>query len=689
TTPLALFGLFLAAAPLVAHFTKRSNLIEAALPTIALVRKAKAAHRKKLNLVDLLLLIARVLVITTCVVGAAEPYAVTRLAYGDGHPLSLALVLDDSMSMLQRHEGTTALANAAARAEEVIQSLPQHSEVTVIAAGVPARVLSRRSTELLPLTEIVRSMASLETTGRGTELPEALHLARRELAASKLSRRRTLVLSDFAGTDWTTADWNDLDRVDLERFGAEGTVFNASVYPTKIPIHPGEDGSLQINFEVRTSGANRGEFPVGLYEENEKRVETNVVVEDGIGQGTFSLSSFKSSEPKLSLRLEIEDALGVDNRHDLLIRHVEPPRILLVNGDPSASGLRDEIGFLKLALQSAESERSTVSLRSIDQGRLSARDIAQADVIVMANCVVPPEALAREIRQRVQRGAGLLIGAGHQTHAQALNHAFGPILPARVRPPIGVRLDSWQPQKSARPPLFVGLKIEKHPYLKLSPKGLEAVRIHRTMGLEPHPQRGRVAASFVDDSAALVVGPAGKGQVALLSLTLDSDWSDLPLRPGYVPLMLKLISWLSPRAMQQTPSYASGAPVQLALERGAEHVQVTTPGGQIHHVTKDHVTEDHAFTASHASATFTETVAPGTYLVHSRSHESEPSSHSFLVVPPTAESALTSHALPERSPQDADATSDKNAQIPLESNVFALAGFLLIAEGLLRLRRPF
>jgi hypothetical protein len=107
---------------------------------------------------------------------------------------------------------------------------------------------------------------------------------------------------------------------------------------------------------------------------------------------------------------------------------------------------------------------------------------------------------------------------------------------------------------------------------------LGATRTRRMFLLEPDPRRGAdIAVAFTSGAPALLTRAHGQGRVALLTTSVDRDWGDLPLRPGFVPLAVQTITYLAGTRDQSSSSViAVGARKQLAR---ASSYSVTTPAG--------------------------------------------------------------------------------------------------------------
>jgi hypothetical protein len=170
--------------------------------------------------------------------------------------------------------------------------------------------------------------------------------------------------------------------------------------------------------------------------------------------------------------------------------------------------------------------------------------LADVDVLVLANVRAPAEDIAPALRARVAAGMGLWISVGERVEARAYNDRLGDLLPLLLREPLVVgtapgrteaRSEGVAPPNLAHP-FLLGLQGDL---------GLLGTRARRIFLLEPDAARGaEVALSFTSGAPALISRPYERGRVALLTTSIDRDWSDLPLRPGFVPLAARVLSRL-------------------------------------------------------------------------------------------------------------------------------------------------
>lgn len=87
--------------------------------------------------------------------------------------------------------------------------------------------------------------------------------------------------------------------------------------------------------------------------------------------------------------------------------------------------------------------------------------------------------------------------------------------------------------------------------------------------------------SYDDGSPTLVEKTLGEGRVLLLTTSVDRDWTDLPIRPGYLPLMQQIFRHLG-RAVEskREAQLLVGGVRRLKVDAASERVELFTPKGE-------------------------------------------------------------------------------------------------------------
>jgi hypothetical protein len=674
--PLGLLGLLLVGIPLYLHRVRRKSLRDIALPTIGLLTRAVVQKRRTLSFLDRPLLYARVALAILCALALSRPYLSLIASYATERPLALAIVIDDSMSMQRRAaRGGSLFEVAESRALRVLGELAPDSEASVVLAGNAPRIFSARTKDLSTLRDKVATL--VRAGARGTALKESVALALRELATSQLALREVLVLTDCAAHANADTLETPAAHVRVECIAARNAQPNA--YISDMTLTPGAEVNAPATLTLTLkSESPLNELELSVSADGRRIAEPMALLNEGASTLEVPLDQGLLRDARvLSARIETDNAIAEDDVRDLLLDDRAELSVLLVDGDPAPNQLDDELRYAAVALSVANGEQSLPRLTRIDADGLPAADLDSHDVVVLANVRAPGAELAARIERYVARGGGLLIAAGDHVDAFAYRGSMGDLLPAVVR--------SSAP---ADPPLAVDAKSAvSSRLLPEQGRGLETGSTHKRLLLEPPVAPSETLLSFQDGTPLLVAGTHGQGSVALLTTTLDDDWSDLPLTPGYLPLLTGLTRGLcAVDALPQGP-HRAGSVLGTRVPVGANALYLLTPDGR--RVDLDiGVQDDKGAHKPRADQTveIRDTALSGAYRMFAElgdQREQELDQLSFVVVPDTNDSDL-SLRLPK--PQDAaqlQKTSAARAR-GIESWFWLLFGLFAIAEGALR-----
>jgi hypothetical protein len=185
--------------PVFAHLLRRGRAREQEFPAAALVPQRTSTARQRSRLEDWPLLVLRsALIVGLAVLGATPLVRCERLslARASGASVSLAIVLDDSLSMRATPAaGKSRWDLAREGAADLLRSARTGDAVAIVLAGRPARIA------LAPTTDLDTARRALEDIGpsdRATDLAGAVGLARATIRSLPQKDRRIVVLSDLS-----------------------------------------------------------------------------------------------------------------------------------------------------------------------------------------------------------------------------------------------------------------------------------------------------------------------------------------------------------------------------------------------------------------------------------------------------------------------------------------------------------
>lgn len=625
--PLLLFGTLAAAVPILIHLIYRRRALVHLFPAVRFLLLADKRTARKFRLHQWLLLALRVLAILLLALGLARPYLAGdhAQAMASQPPQANVILIDNSLSMQYRDQDTPRLQRAKSLASQVLLDLRTQDSAIVLpllpdtpdteAPGTPTQdVLSQsRETWEADLTAILPSHAEVD-------LNRAFQRAFALLRQSPAPRRRLVVVSDFTVNGWEAFHLSQFDvlpeRLNLHfiRLATAQRDANLAVESLTIAEAPFIEGvPLEITAVLRNRSA-----------EARRSVRVDLIVDQRkVGQQLVDLRPdeqvavpFRITAPKGGLhrgeiRLE-EDALPDDDHFYFGLRTLAPARILIVDGDPGPSLFESEIFYLMQALQPFTTLQQAlfyptpVPWEGIDRERFE-----DYEVIVMCNV----EVVSTQIRQRLHRfvnaGGGLLVFAGNHVRAERYNTMFYRsdtlLLPVALGQPVQQPED--RPQTIAHiDPTHEALRL-----FASEPDLLQRSLFYRYMALgdlKATPQ-AKSLLTLADGSPLLVEQEVGRGHVMVLTSTADRDWSDLPTRPVYVPLIHGLVSYLSNlSAASQRPNAILPAPTTLLgrPEDVGAALRIQTADGQQRLVR-------YAQEETQAVARFSDYTIPGVYQI--------------------------------------------------------------------------
>ncbi|MEE9275964.1 MAG: hypothetical protein V3V62_11715 [bacterium] len=200
-------------------------------------------------------------------------------------------------------------------------------------------------------------------------------------------------------------------------------------------------------------------------------------------------------------------------------------------------------------------------------------DWSAYDLAIVCNVGRWPGDSAAGLRRFVEEGGGLLLAGGDIAGKSVPGEGWLPALPGaprRLRPPQEVALPpgAWSHSVFSMLGTQPGLIFRR-------------VRVRRLSPLAP-VRGGRTLLTLADGTPLLVAGASGAGKVALWGATCDRDWTDIAVRPVFVPFMRALVDYLVGGIRGTSSSVVAGAPLEIRARanRVGEEVRVRPPGGR-------------------------------------------------------------------------------------------------------------
>lgn len=585
--PSALVGLLLLAVPVLVHIFKPRKMKQTPFSSLRWLRQTQQRLSRRLQWHQLLLFLLRAGFIVLLVLALAEPLIGTQ---GAARHTDRYVVVDVSRSMAYQAAGRpTPLEKAKQVAADLVRQGRAGDRTALLLTGSGTRLVTGLVTNPeAHLTQVDAAAAG----ATDTSLSSALAVVRPLLARPRADTDAELYfLTDNHQGSWNQGEvaafQKDLTvpvRVRLVDVGVPGAQ-NGWVSGARLLIF-GEQGRRVLRVEVRCIGDARQERSVRVAGLAGQPEQTQPV---GVEPGAVTLVDFEVA-PGYDLRgqvahisLEPPDALPSDDHYYLNLDTPAALRVLLV--EPESDAKRQPAGLhFRTAVEALASKTNqAIDVSKRTSAAAAAKDVAEADVIVLAGVPELPAETLQALEKRVQAGAGLVVFLGDGVRPEFYNgKLFKPLQPAEGLLP--VRLEA--PVKREGGESLAALTGIRWSHRLLAPLHdpslgeLAQARFGAYYRFAGSPGDDDTVLAWYDDSVpAVIEHAAGAGKVLLFNTSADDAWGDLPRRKSYVPLVDRVLNYLSGGGVRRNFEVGDLVALPLADGQPGEKVQVVAPGG--------------------------------------------------------------------------------------------------------------
>lgn len=549
-------------APIAAHLLRVRRAEERPFPPAGLVPASPPATRQRRKLHDRALFFIRALaVLALAALGATPLVQCSRLAFSrtDGASVALAIVVDDSMSMRAREEGsTTRFERAKADASALLASAREGDAVALVMAGDPVRVALAPTTSLESAEEVVES---LTPSDRATDLEGAIALASSLLSDLPQPQRRVVVLTDRCD-----------GRPEASPLGEAAEV---PVWIPTRPLDPKASDCAVLQAEARDGRVVVRVACTGPEQDPERRLVVRSDREELGGVKLFERlgghdgavdieveTSGRASEADHAV-LEGSDDWIADNDRAPVAHHLEAMTVGVL-ADRTTS--RVATGGPPPVEQGLSALRTGALIQPIPAVPDTVEELGRFTALVLDD----PPGLTPEardaLREWMDRGGVALLALGPQAARAPLGATLAPFVPGVSR---------WMDEApdGAHPDDLRNLGPSGASLARLAPRG----RTHFEMDRLPD---SNVLVRWSDGAPLVIERRMGRGTAYLVGLPFNPAVSDLPLRPAFLALLSKVTQ--SARSRGGTKRIEAGRAwlvdatgVQVRTEQGPHPVQRT------------------------------------------------------------------------------------------------------------------
>jgi hypothetical protein len=605
--PLFLLAALAGLVPVVVHLIHRRRAKEIRFSTLRFLRLSVQRTRRRKYVEDLSLLALRVAVLLLIAAGLARP-AISSFAalWGNGRAAAIAIVLDNSASMATVDGGKPRFETARQAAEQVLGRLREGDQVALIpTGGPPDAVLGQLSRS----HETVRqALEGCRVSFERADLAARIQQARELLAQAESPSKEIYVFTDNQALSWEGLKEPGPDAspgsrkptaevpvvlVNVDREPAPNVALQSITLNSLAPVAGAQIQAVvevlntstvpeQKHLELRIDGAREAVSP------------TLILPPGGSLKYGFRFTLDRPGTHKGEVRLVEDDGLPLDNQlyFAAIVDQQIPVAILKPRRDEVPQA--DDAFYLERALAPGGGVGAACRITTLTPESLATEDLSSQALIFCVNlpALSPP---AAERLLAYARGGGRVVWICGQNVDPVAYNAMnaltqGQLLPGSIdepRQPLPGGTGSWR----------IGFLDKDEPALAAltEPASLyQSVLVYKHIPMTMSPQSSARALIKLDDGQPLLAEkPVGAGSVLLLGAAPHVDWTNLPLKPIFLPLVARLTFRLAGAETERTMALA-GAPVSLVLARGkgggkdvsqgspeAGEVEVVRPSGEV------------------------------------------------------------------------------------------------------------
>jgi hypothetical protein len=214
----------------------------------------------------------------------------------------------------------------------------------------------------------------------------------------------------------------------------------------------------------------------------------------------------------------------------------------------------------------------SLDVHEIAEPDLNADRLRDSDLIILADCGGLNQNHFQLLRDFVFKGGGLLIFAGERVKADVYNDQFFAV-PGRPEARLtSVRLGTMEgdPEMPESFERFTQIDFG-HPVMTVfddpSIEFFSTVQVFRRFAMDIDEDAGDAwtLASFSSGSPAVAESRFGEGIVVVAGFPANTRWTNLPMKPAFVPLVLRLVNHLAQRPDLGGPTVVSaGTAAEIA-----------------------------------------------------------------------------------------------------------------------------
>jgi hypothetical protein len=583
--------------PVIIHMIHLARAPQVPFPTLRFLKSAAERTARRRRLENILLMVLRVFLFGLLAFALSRPFFKERFSLFEEQRSSAAvLVLDNSYSMNVRSEQATRFSKAKQEARAILDSKWRPAQAAVLltnpgAAPAPQALCLDRAT-------LFSQIADAQISSGKADLVGSVKAAYALLDKVQSAEKRLWIL-----TDRQALSWQGLENLEEPRKHpdipvavirpTEPSFTNVAVTSAEVVSRSRVVGMpIRVDAMIRNCGPAPEKRSVLLFVDDfgqarqKQTADLTAAGAAGSSQTVSMTHVFEKPGPhRLLVAIEGTDSLDVDNSRRIGLVIADRIPVLVVKQREADVKFQDPDFYLVRALDPVGSTSEfawAIKPVEVTADRFDAAALDQYDVVFLNNVAALKAEAVRALADYVARGRTLVIFCGPEVDPRAYNSLFvdqvprqGGLLPARLKERVG---DAVLKTTVERVTQVRG----QSPYLEdlvESADIYQDVLVYEYFRTEA-AQADAVLARLSGGDPFLLLKQFGEGRVLLFTSTATTEWTTLPIRNLFLPLMMRVVH-LSSRGQNQRLNLLAGQPFEVNLFPDVKEVATAEVSGPL------------------------------------------------------------------------------------------------------------
>ena len=597
--PWMLLALAAAGLPAIIHLISRQRARKLPISTLRFLFQTDRKTARKHRLVDLLVLALRTALVALLALALSKPYLQPRREAGDLAPgqTAWAVVFDDSYSMGLVSDGLSVFDRAIAAVTEILKTIPEGDEILpILTSGRRPEGLSASTYRSATAIEALRRLEGPSWTDASAA--SALEQGVKFLEGARHPNHALVLISDFQEAALrdaiaSLASRNDIPKatafywLDVGRPPEANTAIQSVRIYQMLPF-------VGMPMKVRAALVNYGDKParqtVSLWINGAKTESQEVeIAPDALSEVEFQHVPVQAGNVAGEVRLE-GDPLPADNRRYFCWHVTGRVQIVVVYGGETEGKRWDDVFFLRSVFEPVTEDPKSGRTQGLhveyvkpaDAAKVNWQDFQVAFVVGLDRV---PTDLAGKLEEFAKRGGSVIAFAGSGAAEAQQSSPDDPDVALLAVGPGDVRTETLDSTQS----LTLGQMDEQHPIFRTLSRTAAAnlsvieFYVYRRLSGAALGGASRAIASYDNGDPFLVERRVGNGRFMVFETRCHPDWSNLPIRPLFLPLIYETMKYCVVSQLGIQPDLAAGATLRYTPPEGTKYTRATVkdPDGRL------------------------------------------------------------------------------------------------------------